>query len=69
MALFGSNWLDEPIDEDGPLFGRNYLDEKNFEYFINYEGEYQQIKTKLELSNAIKNNNRFIFDGNNYNLK
>ncbi len=69
MALFGSSWLDEPLDDDKPLFGRNWLDETHFEYFINHEGEYQQIKTKKELLDAIDNNNRFEFDGKNYNLK
>ncbi len=69
MALFGSNWLDESIDDDRPMFGSNWLDETHFEYFINNEGEYQQIKTKRELNDAIDNNNRFTFDGNNYTLK
>lgn len=69
MALFGSSWLDEPVDDDKPLFGRKYLDETHHEYFINDQGEYQQVKTKRELSEAIDKNNLFTFDGNNYNLK
>lgn len=69
MAIFGASWLDEPIDDDGPLFGRGLSDEKNVEYFRNNEGEYKQIKTKRELIEAIDNNNVYTFDGNNYNLK
>lgn len=69
MALFGNSWLDEPVDYDRPMFGRNWLDETHFEYFINNEGEYQKIQTKRELHDAIENNNRFTFDGSNYNLK
>ena len=70
MALFGSNWLeDTPAYDDTPLVGRNWLDEKSFEYFINSQGEYQKIETKQELSEAIDNNNIFTFDGKNYNLK
>ena len=41
MTLFGSSWLDEPIDDDSPMFGRNLLDERHFEYFINNEGYVQ----------------------------
>jgi len=40
MALFGKNWLDEPTDDDKPMFGRNLLDETQFEYFLNDKGEY-----------------------------
>lgn len=69
MALFGSSWLDEKLDNDKPMFGSNWLDETHFEYFINDEGEYQKIETKRELHDAIDNNNRFTFDGKNYNLK
>lgn len=69
MAFFGSNWLDEPIDDDKPMFGRNWLDETHFEYFINEEGEYQKIQTKQELYDAIDNDNRFTYDGKEYTLK
>jgi hypothetical protein len=69
MAIFGSSWSDEPVDDDRPMFGRNWLDETHFEYFINSEGKYQKIETKKELNEAIENNNRFTFDGSNYNLK
>ncbi len=70
MAIFGRSWLDEPIDDDDrSMFGRNWLDETHFEYFINNEGDYQKIETKRELHDAIDNNNRFTFDGENYNLK
>ena len=69
MAIFGASWLDEPIDDDRPLFGRGLSDEKNVKYFKNSEGEYQQIKTKRELVEAIDNNNVYVFDGNDYNLK
>jgi len=70
MALFGSNWLeDEPVDDDRPMFGRKWLDDTHDEYFLNDSGEYQKIRTKKELNEAIDNNNRFTFDGFNYNLK
>lgn len=66
MAMFGSGWLEESVDYDKPMFGSNWLDETHFEYFINNEGEYQKIKTKRELKDALENSNRFIFDGKNY---
>ncbi len=69
MAIFGASWLDEPIDDDRPLFGRGLSDETHSEYFINSDGQYQPIKTKQELYDAIDNNNRFTFDGNDYHLK
>jgi hypothetical protein len=68
MAFFGSNWLEDPADNDRPMFGSNWLDETNFEYFINDKDEYQKIETKRELNNAIDNNNRYTFDGSNFNL-
>jgi hypothetical protein len=40
MAIFGSNWLDEPVDDDRPIIGRNWLDETYPEYFFNDLGEY-----------------------------
>ena len=68
MALFGRNWLDEPVDSE-PTFGRSWLDEKHSEYFINNDGEYQKIETKKELNDAIDNNNMFVYDGKNYHKK
>lgn len=69
MAHFGSSWLDEPVDDDRPMIGRNWLDETHFEYFINEDGVYQKIETKRQLYDAIDNNNRFTYDGENYNIK
>lgn len=69
MAIFGSSWLDKSIDDDRPMFGRSLSDETSFEYFINDKSEFQKIETKRELHDAIDNNNRFTFDGKNYNIK
>jgi hypothetical protein len=68
MALFGGNWLDEPVDDDRPLFGRGLLDETHFDYFKNELGDMQKITTKQELNNAIDLNNRYSFDGIEYTL-
>lgn len=69
MALFGSSWLDEPVDDDRPLFGRGFLDETSFEYFKDKDGEMKKITTKRELHDSIDENNRYSFDGTSYNLK
>jgi len=69
MGIIGNSWLEESVDDDRPMFGRNWLDETHFEYYINDKGEYQKIETKRELYDAIDNNNRFTFDGKNYTLK
>ncbi len=68
MALFGGSWLDEPVDDDRPLFGRGLLDETHYEYFKNEAGDIQKITTKRELHDAIDQNNRYSFDGINYTL-
>ena len=66
LALFGGSWLDEPVDDDSPLFGRGFLDETHFEYFKNEAGDMTKITTKRELSDAIEQGNRYSFDGEDY---
>lgn len=66
MAMFGSDWLDDKVDDHESMFSRKHKTDTDFEYFLNENGEYQKIETKRELYNAIDNNNRFEFDGKNY---
>lgn len=69
MAIFGNNWIDEPIDDDSPLFGHNLLDDTHYDYYKDENGDFQKITTKRELYQAIDNNNVYSFDGKQYNLK
>ena len=39
------------------------------DYFKGQDGEMKKITTKKQLSDAIDDNNRYIFDGNDYSLK
>ena len=69
MAIFGSSWLDEPVDDDRPIFGRNLLDETHYEYYMNESDEMVRITTKRELSDAIDKDNVYAFDGREYSKK
>lgn len=69
MAFFGSSWLDEPIDDDSPMFGRNWKDDTYYEYYKDDDGEYKKISTKKELKEAKDNNNIYSFDGTKYERK
>lgn len=68
MAIFGSSWLDEPIDDDRSIFFSKYKDETSYQYYKDDNGDMQKIITKRELSDAIDKNNLYSFDGSNYNL-
>ena len=69
MAIFGSDWLDEPLDNDKPLIGRNWLDEASYEYYLDEDGDFKKITTQKELHEAIDKNNIYQFDGKYYHLK
>lgn len=64
--MFGSNWLDDKIDDQSSIFSSKHKSDKDFEYFLNDKGEYQKIETKREWHNAFDQNNKFTFDGKNY---
>ena len=68
--MIGSSWLeDEPINDDRPMFGRNWLDETHELYYLDdSNGEMIQISNKKEYNKASDENNIYSFDRKNYNL-